>query len=165
MAEPKSAELKWLRLRQLDEQLGPWVRLANSPRPRKGWIATVRHALGMGLTQLGRKVGINPSAVRRLEERERSGKITLAALSRVAAAMDCRLVYAIVPNKSLQNVVERQVRKVADSRLARVGHTMDLEAQGVGEQETSHQQVALMHRLASEWPRHLWDDAVPKHGG
>jgi predicted DNA-binding mobile mystery protein A len=164
MTKPKSAELKWLRLRQLDERLDPWIQLAAYPRPGKGWVATVRQALGMGLTQLGRKVGMNPSAVLRLEERERSGNITLATLSRVAAAMDCRLVYAIVPNKSLQSVVERQIRKVADDRLARVGHTMDLEAQGVGEQETPRQQAALIHRIASEWPRHLWDDAVPNDG-
>jgi hypothetical protein len=35
---------------------------------------------------------------------------------------------------------------------------MDLEAQGVGEAERSRQQTALMHRMASEWPRRLWDD-------
>jgi predicted DNA-binding mobile mystery protein A len=158
MAEPRSAELKWLRLRQMDEQLEPWVQVASLPRPRKGWIATVRQALGMGLTQLARKLGVNPSAVLRLEERELSGTITLATLSRAAAAMDCRLIYAIVPNQSLQSTVERQMRKVAGERLARVGHTMNLEAQGVGEAERSRQQTALMHRMASEWPRRLWDD-------
>lgn len=162
MAKPKSAELKWLRLRQLDEQLRPWIEVATLPRPRNGWIATVRQALGMGLTQLARRLGVNPSAVRRLEEREQSGKITLATLTRVAAAMDCHLVYAVVPNKSLQSVVEHQIRKVAKERLARVGHTMDLEAQGVGEEERSRQETTLIDRMASEWPRHLWDD-VEKH--
>jgi predicted DNA-binding mobile mystery protein A len=164
MVEPRSAELKWLRLRQLDEQLEPWVQVAPLPRPRKGWIGTVRQALGMGLSQLGRRLGTNPSAVRRLEEREVSGKITLATLSRAAAAMDCRLIYRIVPNQSLRSTVERQMHKVAGERSARVGHTMDLEAQGVGEAETSRQQATLMQRLASEWPRHLWDDGQADAG-
>jgi predicted DNA-binding mobile mystery protein A len=158
MVAPRGAELKWLRLRQLDEQLEPWVHIASLSHPRAGWIGAVRQALGMGLTQLARRLGVNPSAVRRLEERELAGKITLATLSRVAAAMDCRLVYAIVPNQSLQSTVERQMQKVAGERLGRVGHTMDLEAQGVGEAETSRQQATLMHRMASEWPRRLWDD-------
>ncbi len=116
----------------------------------------------MGLTQLARKLGTNPSAVRRLEERELSGKVTLATLSRVAEAMDCRVVYAIVPNQSLGSVVERQMHKVAGERMARVGHTMDLEAQGVVEEESSRQEATLMQRMASEWPRNLWDD-TPKH--
>jgi predicted DNA-binding mobile mystery protein A len=116
----------------------------------------------MGLTQLGRRAGMNPSAVRRLEERERSGRITLATLARVAEAMDCRLVYAIVPNESLRSVVERQARRVAGERLARVGHTMDLEAQGVGQEESSHQENAITRHVASEWPRRLWD--VPQRG-
>ena len=162
MAKPRSAELRWLRLRQMDEQLEQWVQVAHLPRPRKGWIATVRQTLGMGLTQLARRLGMNPSAVQRLEERELAGTITLATLSRVAEAMDSRLVYAIVPNQSLQSVVERQMRKVAGERVARVGHTMDLEAQGVDEQERSRQESTLMHRMASEWPRNLWDDAL-KH--
>jgi len=159
MASPKSADLKWLRLRQLDEQLEPWIQVAYLPRPRNGWIATIRQALGMGLTQLARRLGMNPSAVRRLEQRELTGKITLATLSRAAEAMDCRLVYAIVPTQSLRGVVEHQMRRVAGERVARVGHTMDLEAQSVGERERSSQESTLMHRIVSEWPRNLWNDA------
>jgi len=164
MTKPRSADLKWLGLRQLDEQLEPWVQVASLPRPRQGWVATVRQAVGMGLTQLASRLGMNPSALRRLEQRELTGKITLATLARVAEAMDCRLVYAIVPNQSLRAFVEHQIRKVAGERMARVGHTMELEAQGIGKQEGSHQEETLMHRIALEWPRNLWDDA-PKHAG
>ncbi len=163
MVRPRSAEFKWLRLRHLDEQLKPWIELAELPRPRNGWIAAVRQTLGMGLRQLGERLGMNPSALRRLEERELSGTVTLATLSRVAVAMDCRLVYAIVPIESLQSVVERQMSKVAADRSARVGHTMDLESQGVREEERYRQQTTLKERMLSEWPRQLWDDTAMKH--
>ena len=51
------------------------------------------------------------------------------SLSRAAEALDCNLVYALVPKKSLEQSVNDRARKLALSNLARVSHTMKLEAQ------------------------------------
>jgi predicted DNA-binding mobile mystery protein A len=93
-----------------------------------------------------------------LENREAAGKITVESLQRAAEAMDSRLVYAIVPNHSLNSTLQAQARKVARARLDRVGHTMSLEAQEVEDDEAAHQEADLASRLLLEWPRSLWDD-------
>ena len=54
----------------------------------------------MTVRDLGRRLGIASSSVTRLEQREREGAITLAALRKAAAALDCELVYAVVPRSA-----------------------------------------------------------------
>ena len=55
-------------------------------------------------------------------------------MRRAAEALDCTLVYALVPNEtSLENAVHARARKIALRDLGRVAHTMRLEAQGTGD--------------------------------
>ena len=58
-----------------------------------------------------------------------SGGIRLASLRRAAEALDCTLVYAFIPNESLEGTVRRQAQSVMDRRMARVRQTMVLEDQ------------------------------------
>jgi hypothetical protein len=51
--------------------------------------------------------------------------------ARAARALDCTLVYALVPNGSLDGLVREQARKVAAETVSRVDHSMKLEGQGV----------------------------------
>jgi hypothetical protein len=66
-----------------------------------------------------------------LEHAERDGRITITKLSQVAAALDCTLLYALVPNTSLMQTVERQATQVMDRQLGYVIATMTLEDQAV----------------------------------
>jgi DNA-binding Xre family transcriptional regulator len=78
-------------------------------RWRLGWLREVRQALGIPVAELTRKLGINPSVFFRLEMRERQQTVTLWALDRIAKAMDCELVYSIVPKEgTLEELAERQ---------------------------------------------------------
>ncbi|MGH9890465.1 MAG: mobile mystery protein A [bacterium] len=154
----KSPGLKQLRMRQLTGRLRPWEELRDLPPPKGGWIAAIREGLGMGMNQLARRMGVDPSAIAHLENREAAGRITLESLRRAAEAMDSKLVYAIVPNQSLHGTLHAQARRVARARMGRVGHTMSLEAQDVEQDEAAHQEEDLAIRLVSEWPRSLWDE-------
>ena len=49
--------------------------------------------------------------------------------ARAARALDCTLVYALVPNGSLDGLVREQARKVAAETVFRVDHSMKLEGQ------------------------------------
>ena len=158
MPIPKSPEFKRIQLEQLDERLEPWQEVKDLPRPRDGWVAAIRQALGIGVAQLARRLRITPSAVVQLEDREVAGTVTLESLRRAAEAMDCKLVYALVPNVSLEHTLRTQVRRIAQQRLRRVGHTMRLEAQEVDDDEAGHQEAALVQRLLMERPRRIWDD-------
>ena len=157
--QDKSKELKELRLRQLEERLEPWRAVRDSPSPRTGWIATIRQALGMGVNQLAQRLGVDPAAVTHLEKREAAGNVTLKSLRRAAEALNCKLVYALVPNEDPRSLLLTQARRTARTRLQRVGHTMGLEAQAVETEEAAHQEADLAMRLLREWPRSLWDSA------
>jgi predicted DNA-binding mobile mystery protein A len=107
-------------------QLGPSSRYAP---PRLGWIRAVRDALGMSAKDLATRLGVTGYAVRSFEERERTGGVRLDSLRRAAEAMDCTLVYAFIPNGSLEETVQRQARSILEEQVGRVQQTMALEAQ------------------------------------
>ena len=97
--------------------------------PPKGWIRAIRDALGMRGVQLAARMKVRPQTVEALEKSETLGSIQLSSLRRAAEALDCTLVYALVPNRSLEEAVQARARKIAIRDLKRVAHTMKLEAQ------------------------------------
>ena len=123
------AEQRAMARRNLDKRLRDWKNMGQ--RPSKGWVRAIRDALGMTTAQLARRMGIAQSRVSRIEEAERSGSITVETLQRAAEAMDCRLVYAFVPEQSLQEMVEKRALHRAKQILAPARHSMALEDQAV----------------------------------
>jgi predicted DNA-binding mobile mystery protein A len=87
----------------------------------------------MSQAALAKRLGVTPSAVHQLEQAEMNGGITLSRLAEVARALDSQLVYALVPNSSLQDTVVKQARRVASERLGYVEATMALEDQEIGD--------------------------------
>ena len=69
----------------------------NEPIPPSGWVKAIRGSLGMTIRQLADRVGVGHGSIAELEKREPKKKVTLESLERVARAMDCKVVYAIVP--------------------------------------------------------------------
>lgn len=51
------------------------------------------------MDSVARRLGVTKHEVFRLEMAERSGRIVLATLKRTAEAMECEVVYALVPRK------------------------------------------------------------------
>jgi predicted DNA-binding mobile mystery protein A len=105
---------------------------AAAARPAGGWVRAIREALGMTTADLATRLGVAQSTIQRLEASEQAGRIQLDTLARVADALDCDLVYALVPRRPLEDVVDDRARELARDELVSVGHTMDLEAQGLG---------------------------------
>jgi len=85
----------------------------------------------MSQAALAARVGISGPAVNKLEHAELAGGITMAKLAEVASALNCSLVYALVPNTTIEETVQAEARRVAASTLGYAGRTMALEAQGV----------------------------------
>src|ERR1700680_2276769 len=115
----------------LDErfkELGPATRFAP---PVRGWMKAIREALGMSSAQLAKRLGVKQPSVVALEQSEVKGTIELASLQRVAGALDCTLVYALVPNQPLEVMVRDRARTFARRRLEVVEHSMLLEDQKV----------------------------------
>jgi predicted DNA-binding mobile mystery protein A len=116
----------------LDRRLAAWRPLAVvGARPHGGWIRAIRDALGMSAADLAERLGVAQSTVARLEASERAETIQLSTLRRAAAALECDLVYALVPRRPLEESVSERARELALQQLGRVEHTMALEDQAL----------------------------------
>lgn len=121
-----------IRRQQLDAQLARFVDLSKMPTPRGGWIRAVREALGMSLDQFARRLGVaSASTAFQLEHAEMNGSITVKRMRAAADVLGCDLIVALVPRVPLQLVAEEQAMRKAGERLARLSHTMAMEAQQV----------------------------------
>ena len=114
------------RMDQRFRRLGP---LSELGRPHGGWIRAVRDALGMSATQLAQRLGVSQQRVAALEQGELQLATQLNTLTRVANALDCELVYALVPRTSLTEMVEEQAKRKAVQHLRWVAHHSRLEDQ------------------------------------
>jgi predicted DNA-binding mobile mystery protein A len=83
----------------------------------------------MTTVDLARRMGVARQSVAALEASEIDGKARLSTLRRAAQEMDCTLVYAIIPNSSLQEAVENRAEQLLDAQTLRVAHSMLLEDQ------------------------------------
>jgi predicted DNA-binding mobile mystery protein A len=120
-----------LRRRQLDRSLAPFQAARQEPRPRRGWLRAIREGLGLTLAEMGAKARESRQHVLRFEKAEVNDNITLGSLRRLADAMDCELVYAIVPKSgTISELAERLARGDAEEKVRRVARTMALEGQG-----------------------------------
>ncbi|HUW79168.1 MAG TPA: mobile mystery protein A [Candidatus Nanopelagicaceae bacterium] len=97
--------------------------------PHAGWVRAIRDALGMSAADLAARMNVVESTVLRLEAAERTGRVQLDSLRRAANALDCDLVYGLVPRRELDTQVTQQARRRAEQALGRVRHTMLLEDQ------------------------------------
>ncbi len=152
--------LKLLRVRQIDERTSPWRKLAQRSPPRGGWIRAIRKAIGMTTSQLGSRLGVTRQAVLDLERRESAGSVTLATLTRAANAMECDLLYALVPRAPVQQMLLSRARAIAAKRLARIAHSMSLEQQSVPSEEYDHQLEDLAAEILRDFPRELWSEGA-----
>ena len=114
---------------RLDERLLSLKPIDRFIPPPKGWLRAIRDALSMTGVQFARRLGVRPQSVETLEKSEANGTIQLKTLRRAAEALDCTLVYALVPNRSLEEAMRERAYKIAVHDLGRVAHTMKLEAQ------------------------------------
>ena len=119
------------------------------PTPARGWIRAIREALGMSSADLARRLGRTRQAVLQMERSEADGSIRFETLRRAASALDCTLVYALVPNTPLEESVDRRAREVAERNVQAVQQTMLLEDQLGGADERERLVGELAEQIKS----------------
>lgn len=144
--------------RQIDKRLAALKSPELLARPPRGWVKAIREALGMTTSQLAKRLGVVQSRAVTIEQAEAKGTITLNSLEKAANALDCQLVYALVPRKPLDELVTGRAKKLAKKRLVSTSHTMALEAQSVGKFDEEEQLKKLVHRLIEKGGSELWED-------
>ena len=120
----------------LDERL-PVLRDAKSAaiRPTRGWLRAVRESIGARQEAIAKRMSVQRQSYARLETTEAKGTISLSTLQKAAEAMDCDVVYYLVPRAAVaKNYVELARKHDPKFRhLQASEHSMALENQAVGD--------------------------------
>lgn len=142
-----------LRRRQIDEMSS---KLRGIVRPNRGYIREIRDALEMSSYQLADRIGVRQSTIMDMEESERQGTITLRSLERAAAALGCKLIYGLVPETTLESVVQEQAHLRARELTSSVFRTMALEQQATTPDEHERIEDELAEEILRKGKRELW---------
>jgi predicted DNA-binding mobile mystery protein A len=126
-----------------------------APVPPGGWLRAIRLATGMPASYPAKKLGLTQQGFDALEKNEAAGAITLKSLKRAADAMECDVVYALVPRGgSIGTMILRQAVARARKAILPVAHSMRLESQG---SKPGPKVRELARKLAAHPSRTLWN--------
>lgn len=117
------------RLQQLDRTLAGFRAAQALPRPQKGWIRAIREAMGVSAGEVGRILGTSRQLPLQFEKAEADDTITLKSLRSVAHALDCDLVYALVPRAG--SMREDRTRAKASKPVSGARRTKEREGPAV----------------------------------
>lgn len=107
---------------KLDEEMVPFRRGAKQKHPTRDLLRAIRQSMSIPAQEIANKLGIGRTAVFEAELRESRRTISLQMLERMAAAMECEVVYGVVPlhGRTLQYMaVERLWREVLGEGAAK----------------------------------------------
>ena len=91
-----------------------------------------------------------------MERSETQGTIRMSTLRRAAEALDCDLVYEIIPRRPLDETVNDRARALALRQLDDVARTMELEDQGVTDEDFEDRVADYIRENIRE--ADLWDE-------
>ena len=148
---------KWsfrkLMCEQLKQQLKPFD---NITIPAEGWIKTIRQAMGMTTSQLAKRSNLSRPRILRIEKDEMLKHVTLSTLEKVAEGLDCRVVYALVPQKDLLTAIDQQAEQYITNQLQSISHSMLLEDQKVADNMQKKQKEMLKEEVLKNNIKDIW---------
>jgi len=121
MDERKRAKLA----AELDRD-GQWFRRAVRRYRTRGWVRDMRRALGIQMAFLMDETQVSRKTLNLAERREATGAIQISELKALAEAMECKLVYAIVPERgTVAELAERRRENPRKTRTEREKETKE----------------------------------------
>lgn len=124
----------------------------------EGWFKTVRKALGMSGTQLAKRLGVTKGQISQTESGELSGSVTLKTMQKMAQAMDCRFVYAVIPTQEVENIIKDRAVFKAKEQIKAASTQMALEAQSLNDEQLAYAVDELASEIVKKMPSDLWND-------
>lgn len=126
--------------------------------PQEGWIRTVRKALGMSVFQLARSLGRTRASVSNIERAELSGSVSIKNMQQMAEAMNCRFVYAIIPEVSIEDLIQKRAKEKAVIIVAEANSHMALEAQTLDKETIEFEVNRIQNSFINDLSADLWND-------
>ena len=146
-----------LKIKQLDRRFKRKTLLSEIEIPRDGWIKEIRTALKMTYARVSKKLSVTPSAIMKFEKNEIKGTININSLNKIAEALNCKFVYALVPNETLNKIIDNRVEKVATKMINQIDQSMSLENQSVNKKEIKEQLNNLKKELKNNLSSKIWN--------
>jgi len=104
---------------ELDREARWFQKTVRRYRTRE-WARDMRSALGISLRFLTDETQVATSTIYRAEQEEKTGSVTIGELEALAEAMECKLVYAIVPQRgTVAELAERRREHPRKTRTER----------------------------------------------
>jgi len=149
---------KQLLIEQLDQKLKPFQKAEMVLVPDKGWINTIRTTLNMTMAQLGIKLNVTKQGVKKIEESEAKGSISINSLKEAGDALDLKLVYGFVPkDQTIDNLIDIKAQALARKIVLRTNQNMKLENQGISEEKLKQSVKDLATEIKREMRKSLWE--------
>lgn len=121
--------------------------------PERGWIASMRRALGMSAEHVAQRKGVSRNAVYQAERSEKEGAVSLKQMELLATAMGGKFVYAIIPDGRIEDMKYRQARRKAVLLLSQEPE-QDTWSSEEREDWLDDKTAELLHDM----PTHFWDE-------
>jgi len=145
-------------LEQIDKKILQLKKVEDLTIPPSGWVYAIRQALGMSLRQLGKKMGITPQSVKEIEEREKTGSVSLNVLRQFGKCLDLKLVYGFVSKQdNLEDMIEKRALELAKEIVMRTSMSMKLEDQENNPKRIQKAIIEKAKEIKFEMPKYLWD--------
>ena len=136
---------------ELEEKLALLRRVLDIERPANGWIRAIREALGMTNTQLADRLGMKPQSVVDIQSAEITETIKMQTLRKLAEALDCQLVYAVVPKKPLKEMRNERAERLAGEITKRLAEAAPSDSKG-----SKRELDRLIRSFIAKNPNVLW---------
>lgn len=145
-------------IEQLDKKIIKFKDVDKIVIPPYGWIYSIRQAINMSLRQLGERIKITPQSVKEIEEREKNGTISIKVLKQVAYAFNMKFVYGFIPKeKTLEKMIEKRAKELAERIVLRTSTQMHLEDQKVSDERIKKAIKEKTEEFKNEIPKILWE--------
>jgi predicted DNA-binding mobile mystery protein A len=96
----------------------------------------------------------------KFEKNEIKGTINITSMNKIAEALNCKFVYALVPNETLNKIIDNRVEKVATKMINQIDQSMSLENQSVNKKEIKEQLNNLKKGLKNNLSSKIWNYEV-----
>jgi predicted DNA-binding mobile mystery protein A len=148
------SKLKALRLRQLSAAVKEGRPVPVDKLGQR--LRDVRQALGITQKQLAKRLKTSQPLLSRIEDKIES--CTLKTIVRVARALECDFLGALVSKETLEARIKKQAEKKAKSMVARTFASMAMEQQAPGNAAYQYQLKKLTEELAANPGPALWEE-------
>ena len=105
---------------ELERQMRPYRRARKDPRPPEGWLRAMRLATGISTERIAEAMDFTRKMVFQTERSEQSKTISLGQLERMGRALECDVVYGLVP---WQQSLEDRAMELVEHELWRKRYT------------------------------------------